>query len=141
MKGITNRVFEFKDKKIKEHIGDIYDYLEAKKISSLAELELAPKPVKVKKETESTSPKKENTDDKKNRERELNRIKKEIEKAEKEIATMEAEIVSIEKQMNDASFYEKPNTTDIFNKYNSLKDAHTKKMAEWELLTEQMETI
>jgi len=141
LKGITNRVFEFKDKKIKEHIGDIYDYLEAKKISSLAELELAPKPVKVKKETESSPTKKENPDDKKNRDRELNRIKKEIEKAEKEIATMEAEIVTIEKQMNDPAFYEKPNTTDIFNKYNSLKDAHTKKMAEWEQLTEQMETI
>ncbi len=141
LKGITNRVFEFKDKKIKEHIGDIYDYLEAKKISSLAELELAPKPVKVKKETESSPIKKENPDDKKNRDRELNRIKKEIEKAEKEIATMEAEIVTIEKQMNDPAFYEKPNTTDIFNKYNSLKDAHTKKMAEWEQLTEQMETI
>ena len=141
LKGITNRVFEFKDKKIKEHIGDIYDYLEAKKISSLAELELAPKPVKVKKETESAPIKKENPDDKKNRDRELNRIKKEIEKAEKEIATMEAEIVTIEKQMNDPAFYEKPNTTDIFNKYNSLKDAHTKKMAEWEQLTEQMETI
>jgi len=141
LKGITNRVFEFKDKKIKEHIGDIYDYLEAKKISSLAELELAPKPVKVKKETESSPTKKENPDDKKNRDRELNRIKKEIEKAEKEIATMEAEIVTIEKQMNDPAFYEKPNTTDIFNKYNSLKDAHAKKMAEWELLTEQMETI
>ncbi|MBK7441833.1 MAG: hypothetical protein IPI65_09950 [Bacteroidetes bacterium] len=54
---------------------------------------------------------------------------------------MEAEIVTIEKQMNDPAFYEKPNTTDIFNKYNSLKDAHTKKMAEWEILTEQMETI
>ncbi|MGB4928780.1 MAG: ABC-F family ATP-binding cassette domain-containing protein, partial [Chitinophagales bacterium] len=67
LKGITNRVFEFKDKKIKEHIGDIYDYLEAKKISSLAELELAPKPVKVKKETESAPIKKENPDDKKNR--------------------------------------------------------------------------
>lgn len=141
LKGITNRVFEFKDKKIKEHIGDIYDYLEAKKISSLAELELAPKPVKVKKETESAPIKKENPDDKKNRDRELNRIKKEIEKAEKEIATMEAEIVTIEKQMNDPAFYEKPNTTDIFNKYNSLKDAHTQKMAEWEQLTEQMETI
>lgn len=141
LKGITNRVFEFKDKKIKEHIGDIYDYLEAKKISSLAELELAPKQVKVKKETESSPIKKENPDDKKNRDRELNRIKKEIEKAEKEIATMEAEIVTIEKQMNDPAFYEKPNTTDIFNKYNSLKDAHAKKMAEWEQLTEQMEII
>ena len=141
LKGITNRVFEFKDKKVKEHIGDIYDYLAAKKISSLAELELAPKQLKPKKEADNNAPKKENADDKKNRERELNRIKKELEKTEKEIADLEAEIVAIEKQMNDPSFYEKPNTTEVFNKYNQLKESHTKKMAGWELLTEQMETI
>ncbi|HRG26543.1 MAG TPA: ABC-F family ATP-binding cassette domain-containing protein [Chitinophagales bacterium] len=141
LKGITNRVFEFKDKKIKEHIGDIYDYLEAKKISSLAELELAPKPVKQKKETTTVSPTKENHEDKKNREREVNRIKKEIEKTEKEIAAIETEIVQLEKQMNDPGFYEKPNTTEIFNKYNNLKESHTQKMSGWESLTEQLETI
>ncbi len=141
LKGITNRVFEFKDKKVKEHIGDIYDYLAAKKISSLAELEMAPKPVKAKKEVESVSVKKESNDDKKNREREVSRIKKEIEKAEKEIATLETEIVTIEKQMNDPAFYEKPNTADIFNKYNQLKETHTQKMAAWEILTEQLETV
>lgn len=141
LKGITNRVFEFKDKKIKEHIGDIYDYLEAKKITSLAELELAPKPVKQKKETTTISPNKENHEDKKNREREVNRIKKEIEKTEKEIAALETEIIQLEKQMNDPGFYEKPNTTEIFNKYNNLKETHTQKMSGWELLTEQLETI
>lgn len=141
LKGITNRVFEFKDKKIKEHIGDIYDYLEAKKISSLAELELASKPVKQKKETTTISPTKENHEDKKNREREVNRIKKEIEKTEKEIAALETEIVQLEKQMNDPGFYEKPNTTEIFNKYNNLKESHTQKMSGWESLTEQLETI
>lgn len=141
LKGITNRVFEFKDKKIKEHIGDIYDYLEAKKITSLAELELAPKPVKQKKETTAVSPNKENHEDKKNREREVNRIKKEIEKTEKEIAALETEIIQLEKQMNDPGFYEKPNTTEIFNKYNNLKETHTQKMSGWESLTEQLETI
>jgi len=141
LKGITNRVFEFKDKQIKEHIGDIYDYLAAKKISSLAELEMAPKQIKPKKEIEAIPLKKESNDDKKNRERELNRIKKEIEKAEKDIAALETEIVTIEKQMNDPAFYEKPNTTEVFNKYNQLKDAHTQKMAGWEMLTEQLETV
>ena len=134
-------MFEFKDKKIKEHIGDIYDYLAAKKISSLAELELAPKPVKQKKEAVAVSPTKENHEDKKNREREVNRIKKEIEKTEKEIAALETEIVQLEKQMNDPGFYEKPNTTEIFNKYNNLKESHTQKMSGWESLTEQLETI
>lgn len=141
LKGITNRVFEFKDKKIKEHIGDIYDYLAAKKISSLAELEMVAKPIKTKKDIESNNPKKDSNEDKKNRERELNRIKKEIEKAEKEIADIEAEIVTIEKLMNDPAFYEKPNTSEVFSNYNQLKESHTKKMTAWETLTEQLETV
>ena len=64
-----------------------------------------------------------------------------IEKTEKEIAALETEIVQLEKQMNDPGFYEKPNTTEIFNKYNNLKESHTQKMSGWESLTEQLETI
>ena len=132
LKGITNRVFEFKNKGIKEHIGDIYDYLEAKKITSLAELEKIEKPVKKKETPVIVSAPKENSDDKKNKERELVKLKKEIEKTEKEIAAFETEITEIEKKMNDPEFYNLPNTADIFAKYNNLKDSHAKKMEVWE---------
>ena len=132
LKGITNRVFEFKNKGIKEHIGDIYDYLEAKKITSLAELEKIEKPVKKKETPVIVSAPKENSDDKKNKERELVKLKKEIEKTEKEIAAFETEITEIEKKMNDPEFYNLPNTADVFAKYNNLKDSHAKKMEVWE---------
>ena len=132
LKGITNRVFEFKNKGIKEHIGDIYDYLEAKKITSLAELEKIEKPVKKKEAPLVVAVPKENFEDKKNKERELVKLKKDIEKTEKEIAAFESEITEIEKKMNDPEFYNLPNTADVFAKYNNLKDSHAKKMEVWE---------
>ena len=38
--GLTNKIFEFKNTKIKEHLGGIYEFLEKKKFSSLRELEI-----------------------------------------------------------------------------------------------------
>ena len=40
LQGLTTRVFEFKNKGIRQHIGDIYDFLESRKMQSLKQLEL-----------------------------------------------------------------------------------------------------
>src|SRR4030042_3506112 len=52
--GLVTKIYEFRNKKIKEHLGGIYEFLERKKISSLRELELnesLPAPVRTKKES------------------------------------------------------------------------------------------
>jgi ATP-binding cassette, subfamily F, member 3 len=43
LQGLSTRVFEFKNRKIKEFIGDIYDFIESRNIQNLAELEMAKK--------------------------------------------------------------------------------------------------
>ncbi len=132
LKGITNRVFEFKDHKIKEYIGDIYDYLDAKKISSLQELEKKPEPVSLKIKPGTEQPKKESQEVKKNAERDRNKLKKDIEKVESEIKSLESEIAEQEKTMNDPEFYNTANTAEFFSKYNTAKEALAKKMLDWE---------
>ena len=42
--GLVNKVYEFRDHKIKEHIGGIYDFLKKRKLESLSELERKSKP-------------------------------------------------------------------------------------------------
>ena len=37
--GLVDKVYEFGNKKVREHLGGIYDFLESKKIESLQELE------------------------------------------------------------------------------------------------------
>lgn len=142
LKGITNRVFEFKDKQIKEYIGDIYDYLDAKKISTLAELEMTEKqPKKKEPVAEVIAEPKVAYVDKKQKDKETQRIKKAIEKTEAEIKTLESDIAEMEKTMNSAEFYNNSNTADFFTKYNTTKQAHEEKMAAWEQLQEELETL
>ncbi len=141
LKGITNRVFEFKDKNIKEYIGDIYDYLDAKKISNLAELELSEKPVKKEKAEPVVTEQKVQQQDKKQRDKEVSRVKRSIEKAEQEIASVESSIKQCEAEMNQADFYARANTADFFNRYNTLKEEHQQKMAQWEQLQEELERL
>jgi len=44
--GLVDKVFEFRDQKVKEHLGGIYDFLQRKKLTSLREIERKEKPVK-----------------------------------------------------------------------------------------------
>ncbi|HNV98248.1 MAG TPA: ABC-F family ATP-binding cassette domain-containing protein [Chitinophagales bacterium] len=141
LKGVTNRVFEFKDKKIKEYIGDIYDYLGAKKINSLAELEIAEKPVKKEKPEPVAAEPKAPQQDKKQRDKEVSRIKRGIEKAEQEIASLESDIQQCETQMNAPDFYTQSQTADFFARYNALKESHQQKMQDWEKLQEELEKM
>jgi ATP-binding cassette subfamily F protein 3 len=41
LQGLTDKVYEFKDQKIKMHIGDIYEFLESRNIENLNELNRA----------------------------------------------------------------------------------------------------
>ncbi|MBC8172695.1 MAG: ATP-binding cassette domain-containing protein [Chitinophagales bacterium] len=140
LKGMTNRVFEFKDKTIKEYTGDIYDYLGAKKISSLAELEIKEKPV-VKKTEQKISESRENIDERKNKDKEVKKTQKEIERTENEIAVLEKDISAFEQNMQNPEFYQKNNSSDKFTQYENLKQQHTKKMELWEKLQIQLEKI
>lgn len=141
LKGMTNRVYEFKDQKIKEYIGDIYDYLDAKKIVSLQELEKKETAKLTKEKPAPVNAGKSDNELKKNNEKELNKIKRDIEKAESEIKNIETEISRLETEMNQPDFYASASSNDIFGKYNQLKISHEKKMEEWEHLQEKMESF
>ena len=51
--GLVNCVYEFRKKKIKQHLGGIYEFLERKKIESLKELEIKKGQTNSKKKIES----------------------------------------------------------------------------------------
>lgn len=138
LKGMTNRVFEFKDRKIKEYIGDIYDYLDAKKITSLAELELSSK-AEIKKKEEKKPPLA--ADDKKNKEKELSKLKKEIEKIEAEISSLEKAIADFEIKMQDAEFYKSNQSAEHLQAYQKSKEKLEQKMTEWEEMQDKVEQI
>ena len=74
LQGLTNKVFEFRDQKIKEHLGDIYDFLEYRKVENLKQLEIARKEDKGKEINLSEN--KLNREKKKQLEKDLRKIKR-----------------------------------------------------------------
>ncbi len=141
LQGLTTRVFEFRNKGIKEYIGDIYDFLATRKLNTLQQLEVAAKAGKIT-ETEQISENKLNWEKKKSLDREKRKIAAQIEKNEQEISRIEAEIARIDGMFAQPDLFpETLNSKDFFENYNALKRALEEEMGKWESLHEQMEAV
>ena len=82
LQGLTNKVYEFKDQKIKEHLGDIDYYLNQRKVDDFRAIE--------KKEKVLVSKKKNSSNNKDNSlKKKLNNIESKISKLEKEISIID----------------------------------------------------
>lgn len=138
LQGLTNRVFEFRDKKITEFIGDIYDYLDAKKIESLQELEIK-KPQK-KKETEQVPVAKESYSKNKTKSKDMKKLQRAVEQSETQIAELEKKIAGIEAQLRDPDFYKQQQTNgDVFAQYETMKQQLASTMSAWETQVTELE--
>ena len=137
LNGLVTSVYEFGNKKAKQHLGGIYDFIEKKKIANLNELEA--KSV-ISKEIKSAPPKASNTnelsfEEKKEINRQMSRIEKLIEQCEHKISTLEEEQEVVSHQLSNP---ENPDHS-LFERYNELKKLLESSMAEWELLHEQLD--
>jgi ATP-binding cassette subfamily F protein 3 len=135
LQGLSNKVYEFRNGSVKQHIGDVYDFLNARKIASLAELE-----VKVKKPVveEIKINNKEVYKEKKQEDKELRTIKNQITKSEREIERLEKEIKEIDdKLMHPEEYQAILNDKSVFAKYEELKKQLAKELENWEKLQEK----
>lgn len=132
LQGLCNKVYEFKDKKIKEYLGGIEYYLEQRQISSMREAELA---TKVNKETKETSNKNEYKDQKRGKalKNKLSNIEAAISKLEKEISIMDVMIHRNHPEVNSKDGF--------FKKYDQKKNELDQKMNEWETVQQSVENI
>ena len=124
LQGLTNKVYEFKDQKIKEHLGDIDYYLNQRKVDDFRAIE--------KKEKVLVSKKKNSGNNKDNSlKKKLNNIESKISKLEKEISIID---ISLE---ND---YEKTIAqNNFFPNYEKKKNDLGELMKKWEDLTIKLE--
>lgn len=135
--GLVNVVYEFRNKKIKQHLGGIYDFLTKKRIESLKELEIK---AAVKKEEKSNDfPASENEisfKDQKEINKNISRLEKQIEKTEEEIEKLESESVTLEKLLSSS---ETISDHSVFEKYEALKTSLKTAMENWEILHTELE--
>ena len=131
LNGLVDKVYEFGGGHVKEHLGGIYDFLRAKKISSLQDLERS---VQVSNTPNNTPPTTAKLDYAAQKAEAAARRKK-----EKQIAEVEAAIAQLEQQQAEIEqlLAQADNqTAENFQKYETIKHTIEQKMYEWELLSE-----
>ncbi|MDR1182707.1 MAG: ATP-binding cassette domain-containing protein, partial [Bacteroidales bacterium] len=133
--GLVNKVYEFRDGTVKEHLGGIYEFLERRKLENLNELE---RKSEASKQTEETKPDVSTPKDsvKKGIGRQLKKLELQIKAAEDIITKLEAEMA----EMNAFLSQETPGM-DFFNAYESTKNALSEEMEKWSLLNEEYEHL
>jgi len=129
LQGITNKVYEFKDSKIKEYLGDIDFYLDQRNLENLREAEKRT----VVKETPKKSNKESYEDQKrlKSLNNRLSKVESKINQLEKDIKEMDVELA-----VNYDETAAKPN---FFEDYQSKKKQLETLMSDWEVIQEELE--
>jgi ATP-binding cassette subfamily F protein 3 len=139
--GLVTKVYEFGNKKVREHLGGIYDFLQHKRIENLNELEL--------KQTNQTAQSKNTetaiiSDNKLSYEarKELNR---KIRKAEKDVEEIELAIQKIENTLTEMDeklqLPEYASDAEFIQSYQKVQRESEHKMYEWELLNDELENL
>ncbi|MDD3034488.1 MAG: ABC-F family ATP-binding cassette domain-containing protein [Bacteroidales bacterium] len=129
--GLVDKIYEFKDGKVREHLGGVMDFLQRKKLEHLNELETRGK--ESKEELLDIKPKELlSFQEQKELEKELRKKRNAIERCEKAIEETENKIKQLElslSQPKDSHILESE-----LKEYNSLKLLLEQQMEEWERL-------
>jgi len=134
LQGMTDKIYEFKDHKIKEYLGDIDYFLEQRNIQNMREAE---KRTVIQSENQKkTTSSKESYQNQKKQKSLINKLSK----IEASITSLEKEIkeIDVELAINYDATIAKEN---FFDQYQAKKDQLNKLMEDWELVTEQIEAI
>lgn len=131
LQGLTKSVYEFKDQKIKEYLGDIDFYLEQRNVENLREVEkrdvVKVEPKETNKQTYEDQKKLKSLNNR------LSNVEAKISQHEKDIKTMDAALAAnYDKTVADPKFFEQ---------YETKKKKLSKLMTEWESVHEELEHI
>ena len=138
LNGLVSKVYEFGGGRVREHLGGIYDFLRAKKIDSLQELEKSNSP------KDGLTAKRSNSEAVQQRSGLLDYAAQkaaaaEKRKKEKQIAEVEAAIARLEAQqaeMEQLLSLPENQTQENFQRYETIKHQIEQKLYEWEILSE-----
>lgn len=139
--GLTDRVFEFRKKNIREYTGDVYDFLEYRKLESLKQLEVMQTSLQNQGKDEPSVAKVQ-WEKKKDSERELRRIANQIKKSEDQIEFLEQQIRKRDELLlNPETYKDFMASKEKYQEYEQLKNDLEKEMLNWEKLNEELEKM
>lgn len=135
--GLVDKVYEFRNKKMKEHLGGIYEFLQYRKLENLKDIEIKT----TTKEPKEVAPKKEERlsyEEQKELSRKRSRIEKSIKEAEAKIEALENEIANIE---NEMSACDNDRAIELSTLYQQKNDELSAEMQRWEEASEQLDSL
>ena len=131
LQGLTDKVFEFIDHGVKEHVGDINEFLRLRAAENFRQFELDKAPKELTAVKKSLS-KKEN--------KLLRELKKELRSIEGKISTLEAKIAEADAKLQDPEQFEQYVTDqEFFKQYEGFKQELEGHMKRWEVLAEEID--
>jgi ATP-binding cassette subfamily F protein 3 len=134
LQGLTDKVYEFKDHKIKEYLGDIEYFLEQRNLQNLREAEK--RTVVAGADSKKASSGKQSYKDQKKQKSLTNRLSKiesNINKLEREVKEIDVELaINYEATIAQGSF---------FDTYEGKKKNLEEFMKQWELVSEELELL
>ena len=137
--GLVDKLYEFRDGRVKEHLGGVSDFLERRKLESLNELERHFKPVEEKpaEVIQKKEEAKQEYEAKRFVSKEERKIRNRISFLEKGIEQLEEKMAEIEAVLSDPG--PDDDIMELTRAYLENKREVDFKMAEWEKLSEQLD--
>ena len=140
--GLIDVLYEFRNKKLKQHLGGVYEFLRNKQMETFRELELANPGKKVKKEPSPQSPVSVSPipvvrfEDRKEINKMISRCEKQVAEVEAKITALEGELASLDVLLADPL---NKDFNSLLERYNTRKKDLEKVMKQWEQVQQDLE--
>ena len=142
LEGLADRVLEFKDGQVKEHLGGIRDFLESRQLDDFRQLESAGQKDRGA-NSEKASPKgKGDYERKKQLERDIRKMSNQLKKLEEAVDSLEKELAETDALLMDPEkFKELSAAPDFFQDYEGKKQKLDSLMEQWEEVQVKLEDL
>lgn len=139
LSGLVGKVYEFGHGRVREHLGGIEDFLSARKLADLEQLNATEVADVAADSTKPKSASREEWKQRKQRDNEIQRHRRTIEQLEREIANGEAKQKELEALLANPDNME--NIEGLLQEYNGLKAQVARLMKQWEEQSYELEVL
>ena len=141
LQGLSEKVYEFKDQGIKEYLGDINEFLNAKKVMDFKQFELENK-------QKASSPKSKDSENKisyqerKQLDKDIKKTSNKVGNLERSVEALEKELIALDAELSQPDRYkELSSQAGFFESYQDKQKQLEQHMMEWEEQLELLEKL
>ena len=141
LEDLTEKVYEFKDKNIKEYLGDINDFLKEKKVQDFTQFEIENKQKsKVKKADDSAN--KQTFNERKQLDKDIRKLSNKVGQFERAVERLEKELKELDDELaNPERYKELSSQKGFFESYQDKQNELNENMSSWEESLERLEEL